>query len=85
MVKILLTGATGFIGGEVLQRALRHPAVKHIVVLTRRALPLETYGKQRTKVTEIVHEDFEKYPNELMQKLGALGVDACIWSVAVTT
>ncbi|KAK4996474.1 hypothetical protein LTR66_003938, partial [Elasticomyces elasticus] len=79
MVQLFLTGATGFVGSEVLQKCLRHPAVRHIVVLTRKALPLEAYGKQRTKVTEIVHDDFEKYPDGPMQKLAALDVDSCIW------
>ncbi|KAI4172371.1 MAG: hypothetical protein LQ343_003630 [Gyalolechia ehrenbergii] len=38
-MKIILTGATGFIGGEVLRFALLHPSINSIVVLSRRQLP----------------------------------------------
>lgn len=37
-MKILLLGATGLVGGEVLQLALAHPQVTHVIAPVRRAL-----------------------------------------------
>lgn len=38
-MKVILSGATGFIGGEVLRQALADPAIKSLTCITRRALP----------------------------------------------
>ncbi|KAH7073769.1 hypothetical protein BKA63DRAFT_514746 [Paraphoma chrysanthemicola] len=60
--KILLTGATGFIGGSVLAAVLDHPALKDAVftLLLRgksRADTLEaTYG---SRVSTIIYEDID--------------------------
>ena len=39
MKKILLAGASGLVGGSVLEQALEHPGVVCVVAPTRRALP----------------------------------------------
>ena len=39
MAHILILGATGLVGGEALQRALREPRVEWVIAPTRRALP----------------------------------------------
>jgi len=78
-MKILLTGATGFIGGEILQQAIAHIYISHIVVLTRR--PLDDKLAQHKKVTEIVHDDFEEWPESLLARLKDAGVEACIWAL----
>jgi uncharacterized protein YbjT (DUF2867 family) len=74
-MKIIITGATGFIGGAVLQRCLRLPAVTSIVVLSRRAL---TFKDPKMKV--IIHEDFAEYPTAMLAEIA--GADACIWYVS---
>ena len=73
-MKVVLTGATGFVGGEALMRAVDHPAISEVVVLTRRDLSVEQ--KASPKVKTIVLPDFEKYDDVLEQLAGA---EACIW------
>ncbi|KAL8706681.1 MAG: hypothetical protein Q9201_000315 [Fulgogasparrea decipioides] len=75
-MKVILTGATGFIGSEVLRFALLHPAITAIVVLSRRNLPLK-----HPKLTIIIQTDFLDYSDAT---LGACaGAEACIWSLGV--
>ncbi|KAJ7116082.1 hypothetical protein C8R44DRAFT_628851 [Mycena epipterygia] len=76
-MKFILTGATGFVGGEVLSQCRRNPAITHIVVLTRRPLPAPLAADP--KVHAIIMEDFSTYPADVVQQLE--GADACIWCV----
>jgi len=39
MKSILIAGATGLVGGHVLELALQHPLIRHVVAPTRRPLP----------------------------------------------
>jgi hypothetical protein len=72
IMKIILTGATGRIGGAALQSALSNPAVTTVVVLSRRDI-----GVQHAKLQTIIKKDYTQYtPEELAQLEGA---EACIW------
>ena len=74
--KIILTGATGLIGSEVLQQCLAHPSITSVVVLSRRSLP-EPLSK-RSKLKVIIHQDFStSYPLALLEEV--VDADACIW------
>ena len=73
--KIILTGATGFIGSEVLKQCLAHPSVTSVVALSRRPLP-EPIAKH-PKLEVIIHEDFSSYSSTLLKNLA--GATACIW------
>ena len=74
--KIILTGATGFIGGEVLRQCLAHPSIASVVILSRRALP-ETLSKH-PKLKVVIHHDFSTtYPPALLEEV--VEADACIW------
>jgi uncharacterized protein YbjT (DUF2867 family) len=55
-VKLVLTGATGYAGGEVLRQALDDPEVERVTVVGRRAL-----GRAHQKLLEIVLGDFLDY------------------------
>lgn len=72
-MKIILTGATGFIGAEVLQQCLANPAIDSIVSLSRR--PLDAIADPKLKV--VVLKDFTVYDEEVMKALE--GAEACIW------
>jgi uncharacterized protein YbjT (DUF2867 family) len=74
-MKIILTGATGFVGTEVLREALERPSVEQVTVLTRRAT-----GAAHGKVKELVVPDFTDYA----QVGDALGADACVWCLGVS-
>jgi uncharacterized protein YbjT (DUF2867 family) len=75
MAKIILTGATGLVGGAALRYYISRPDITSIVVITRRAI--EPEFQDNPKVTVIIHEDFESYPSDLLEKLK--GAVACIW------
>ena len=71
-MKLIITGATGKVGGGALQAALSNPSITTVVVLTRR----ET-GIQHPKLQTIIKKDFLNYtPEEISQLQGA---EACIW------
>ncbi|SMR56908.1 unnamed protein product [Zymoseptoria tritici ST99CH_1E4] len=77
-MKIVLTGSTGFIGSEILKQCIAHTFISHIYVLTRR--PLDNRFSHK-KVTQLLHEEFETYSPELLDRLREEGVEACIWSL----
>jgi NAD dependent epimerase/dehydratase family enzyme len=81
-MKIILTGATGFVGGVLLKFCIAHPAITSIVVLSRRELDeSQTCGDNEQsnggKVKVILHQDFESYPDELLKELE--GAEGCLW------
>lgn len=71
VMKIILTGATGFVGGRVLEVLLAHPEVELVTCLVRRAL-----GVTHTKVVQAVREDFCRYDDTTIE-----GHQACIWTL----
>jgi uncharacterized protein YbjT (DUF2867 family) len=52
-VKLVITGGTGLVGGEVLRQSLRRPGVTSVVSLGRRRT-----GFSDAKLTELVVDDF---------------------------
>jgi thioester reductase-like protein len=76
-MKFILTGCTGFIGGEVIYQRLRNPSITSVVALTRRKLPeaLST----NPKLKEVIMKEFNAYPEPVLKELS--GADACIWYV----
>lgn len=75
-MKVILTGNTGLIGGEVLTQCLENPEITSIVALSRRDLPIE-----HPKLKQIQHSDFTSYPQPLLDELK--GAEACIWSLGI--
>ena len=64
MLQAVIFGATGLAGSSVVDECLRHPEVNGVTVVTRRST-----GKNHTKLTEIIHQDFLDYSSiEEMQK-----------------
>lgn len=55
---LLLAGATGAVGKQILKLASQHPEVAHVVALTRRPLP-ETFPKVSNEIV-----DFLNLPDE---------------------
>jgi N-acetyl-gamma-glutamylphosphate reductase len=74
-MKVILSGSTGFIGGEVLDQALAHPSITSIICLSRRALPESITASPKIKI--IIVSDFLFYPPEVLAQLE--GSEACIW------
>jgi nucleoside-diphosphate-sugar epimerase len=70
-VELVLTGATGFIGSEVLRQLVARPDVTRVTCLVRR--PLTNVASDR--VESVVVDDFSRYDGDLS------GHDACIWAM----
>lgn len=71
-MKVIITGATGRIGGEALRNALANPSIAKVVVLSRRDT-----GIQHAKLQTIIKKDYLQYSSEELSQLE--GAEACIW------
>ncbi len=69
-MKVALTGATGFIGSEVLRQLVDRPDVTQVTCLTRRPVQVGS-----DKVRSVVLDDFTSYDDRV------LGHDACVWTL----
>jgi len=76
-MKVLLTGATGFVGHEALNQCIRSPIITSIIVLSRRELGDDASKHEKVKV--IIHKDFLSYPPFLLDELA--GIEGCIWAI----
>ncbi|KAI1750194.1 hypothetical protein F4782DRAFT_256410 [Xylaria castorea] len=74
---VIITGATGFIGGAVVRQAIASDIIRHAFILTRNPLPDDV--SNHSKATVIQHNDFFTYPLALLEQLA--GCEACIWCV----
>ncbi|KAH8667668.1 hypothetical protein BGZ60DRAFT_528956 [Tricladium varicosporioides] len=75
-MKVILTGATGQIGSEVLTQLISHPSITRIIVLQRRELPPS--APSSTKINVVIHKDFLSYSPEILKEFE--GAEACIWA-----
>ncbi|KAL4805661.1 hypothetical protein BDV18DRAFT_11854 [Aspergillus unguis] len=78
-MKVIITGASGYIGQELVSQCLAHPSITSIVALARRELTV-THEKLQTHVMS--DEDFVSYSNpSLVEKLA--GANACLYTVGI--
>ncbi|PNH43766.1 hypothetical protein VD0004_g3765 [Verticillium dahliae] len=64
-MKVLLTGATGSVGGAALRACLAHPAITSIIAVQRRTLPADLASNP--KITTVILQDFSSWPDEVLQ------------------
>ena len=75
-MRIILTGATGFVGGETLTQLLADERVNGVTCISRRPV-----GVDHPKLATIIHPDFTTWPRAQMKTL--LMHDAAIWALGV--
>jgi len=75
-MKIIITGATGMAGAEVIRQAIAADSIQEIIALVRR--PLEIANP---KITTVIHRDFLQYD---AVKDHFIGCDACIWCLGIS-
>ncbi|BGP31320.1 hypothetical protein JCM10296v2_003084 [Rhodotorula toruloides] len=83
-MRLILTGATGNAGADVLREALKDSRITAVTVLSRRPLPPRINpDPPNPKLRVILHEDFTSYPPTLLNQLE--GHSACIWALGVSS
>ncbi|OCL13453.1 hypothetical protein AOQ84DRAFT_310556 [Glonium stellatum] len=75
---LILTGATGVVGSAVLRAMLIAPMVTKVTILSRRRV-LQAEGQ--SKVDVVIHQDFENYNAELMERLK--DANGCVWALGI--
>ncbi|KAJ9396055.1 hypothetical protein DTO282F9_7030 [Paecilomyces variotii] len=84
-MKLIVAGATGFVGTEVVRQALSNPGITSVIALARRTTPVPQNtdpGADISKLKFVVTDNFEEYSEDARKDLS--GADACIWLLAVT-
>jgi uncharacterized protein YbjT (DUF2867 family) len=78
-MKIIIAGASGYIGQELLTQSLAHPSITSVIALSRRDLNI-THNKLR--VVHMKDADFLTYSDpKITDELK--GASACLWSIGV--
>lgn len=75
-MKIIVTGATGMVGTELVRQAIADPAVEEIIALVRSNMPFS-----HPKLRELIHTDFLNFEG-LEEVFRA--ADACIWCLGIS-
>jgi len=84
-MKLIIAGASGFVGSELVRRSISMPAFTTVVALARCTVssPERPYpGSDVSKLKSVVVKDYDEYPEEVVKELA--NADACIWTVAIT-
>lgn len=84
-MKLIVTGATGFVGTEIIRLALQNKRITSVVALSRKPVQVPDHAgpnANTSKLQSIVLDDWTKpYPDSVKEQLR--GADACIWLVGL--
>jgi uncharacterized protein YbjT (DUF2867 family) len=76
VIKVILTGATGLAGSEVLRQGLADSRVQSITVVSRKPV-----AQSHPKIVQVVHENYLDY-SAIQSQLA--DHDACLWCLGVS-
>ncbi|KAI1109953.1 hypothetical protein F5Y14DRAFT_430717 [Nemania sp. NC0429] len=76
-MKILITGASGSLGGGCLRQCLSHPKISIVVAFVRRELPADISSHPKLKC--VVIKDFSQWPEDVLQ--GHADAAGMIWAM----
>ncbi|KAI5865420.1 NAD(P)-binding protein [Durotheca rogersii] len=84
-MKLIVTGATGCVGREVIRQSLSRKEITSVIALARGPVPVPDglgAGADSSKLRSIRIKDYGEYPDDVRRELAGAG--ACIWTVGVT-
>lgn len=74
-MKLIVAGATGLVGSEIIRQSLQVDAITQVIALARKPIHLE--HENASKLKSVVVKDYAEYPDNVKAELA--GADACIW------
>ncbi|KAI1381292.1 NAD(P)-binding protein [Hypoxylon crocopeplum] len=84
-MKLIISGATGFVAKEVIRQSLSRPEISTVVALARKPVSVPEQlaeNADTSKLRTVIVEDYEHYSGEARKEFA--GAAACIWTVAIT-
>ena len=81
-MKLIVAGASGFVGTEVIRQCLSLPMITSVIALARRPVSAPSdldHHAVVSKLHSVVLDDYGTYPEHVKKELA--GADACIWYV----
>lgn len=79
-MKLVIAGANGFVGTELVRQSLRLPSITSIIALSRRPVDIGNGGSSAaeiSKLTTVVVGSYDTYSDD--EKAVFANADACIW------
>ncbi|KAL9063318.1 MAG: hypothetical protein Q9161_009527 [Pseudevernia consocians] len=80
-MKLIVAGATGLVGTEIIRQSLQTREITSVIALARKPVQLDE-GADSSKLKIVVVGDYGEYPDHVKAEFAR--ADACIWTVAVT-
>jgi uncharacterized protein YbjT (DUF2867 family) len=62
-MKVIVTGATGFVGKAVLKKSIEDQRIDEVLILSRRDIHADLSGHPKVEV--LIRKDFSTYPTPL--------------------
>lgn len=79
-MKLIVTGATGLVGTEIIKQSLRIPEITSVIALARHPVEIsDESGVDAAKFKSVVIRDYGEYTDDVKAEFA--GADACIWCV----
>lgn len=75
-MKLIVAGATGLVGTEIIRQSLLINEITEVIALARKPVQIED-GTDTSKLRSIVIRDYGEYPAHV--KAEFTGADVCIW------
>jgi uncharacterized protein YbjT (DUF2867 family) len=75
-MKLIVTGATGYVGSEVVRQALQLKQITSVIALARKPVQLKESIDQ-SKLKNVTIKDYTEYSDEVKREFAS--ADGCIW------
>jgi dTDP-4-dehydrorhamnose reductase len=79
-MKLIITGASGYVATELVRQSLFLPQITTVIALARRQVSAPDSlgpGADASKLTSIIVQEYDEYPEDVKKHFA--DADACIW------